>query len=330
MKLDNLLRITERVPIIKEFHDKGLTGKGITIGIIDSGFNIAHDELRRKTFLTDMGGGTDFYHGTAVASVAAGRNIGVAPHAELVCIDVCKENRTVSSDIVAKAIRECVYTYCDIINISLRFFRGKEVEEALKFAEEEGVIVVAAAGNDGDGDTTGFPADHPTVLSVGSVNSKGDPSDFSSPNHVDVVTLGENVLSAYWKVIDDYTYSTGTSFAAPIISGFLALLIQDTADDPDKLPPQALRNLFIRSFVKDIDVPGYDKKTGHGTLGDMNKKVIVMKVGSCKYTVNGVEKMMDVGPIILESRTMVPIRFVAEELGRKVTWDEEERTVMIE
>ncbi|MCG6900791.1 MAG: S8 family serine peptidase [Gammaproteobacteria bacterium] len=164
------------------------------------------------------------------------------------------------------------------------------LEQAIQYAASHGVIVVAAAGNSG---TEGlyFPASMPETIAVGSSNWLDVRSDFSSyaspadQEILDVVAPGEaiwnaGVLSAYdawilndwllfpefdwepWHPGDDvYIGGDGTSFAAPLVSGYLGLIL---SRNPCATPAQA-RDI-LRSSATDIESTGYDVFSGYGRI----------------------------------------------------------------
>lgn len=142
----------------------------------------------------------------------------------------------------------------------------------------------------------------------------------------------------------EYGKFGGTSCATPVLQG-MAMLVQEFFK---KNLGRKLTNIELYNFIKDncvdLDISGHDKNTGHGLfilpdpasieikkyVGDNMKKKIVLKVDSKVAIVNGEERILDVPPTIIKDRTMLPIRFVAEELGCKVEWNENTREVIIE
>lgn len=164
------------------------------------------------------------------------------------------------------------------------------LEQAIQYASSSGVIVVAAAGNSG---TQGlhFPASMPETIAVGSSNwleARSEFSSYASPGSqetLDVVAPGEaiwnsGVFSAYdawvmndwllfpefdwepWHPGDDaYVGGDGTSFAAPLVSGYLGLIL---SRNPCATPEQA-RNI-LRNNAVDIGSAGYDVFTGYGRV----------------------------------------------------------------
>jgi cyanobactin maturation PatA/PatG family protease len=186
-------------------------------------------------------------HGTHVASVLFGQHSGavrgVAPGCRGLIIPVFNsgvsksENGALSSvrpcsqlDL-ARAITQAVASGANIINIS-----GGQLDpsgqahpllaDAVRMCADNGVLIVAAAGNDGC-DCLHIPAGEPSVLVVGAMDSKGSPMDFSNWGRSyagrGILAPGENILGAVPR--GDTAARTGTSFATPIVSGAVALLL---------------------------------------------------------------------------------------------------------
>lgn len=156
----------------------GFYGKGIKVAVIDTGVDSNHPDLSQDTMI----GGYDFIendntpqdtngHGTEVAGIiAANGNLrGIAPESKILAYRVSDTGNSVSSDLIVKAIQKAVEDDADIINLSLGVNRTNDkIEDAINYAVEKGVIVVAAAGNSGpDLRTIGSPGKDPHTITVG-------------------------------------------------------------------------------------------------------------------------------------------------------------------
>lgn len=218
-------------------------GKGITVAILDTGCDTAHPDLKERiiggrNFTKDDGGNPNVYedyngHGTHVAgTIAAIQNntgvVGVAPDANLLIIKVLGQNGSGQYDWIIKGINYAIEQKADIISMSLGGPEDvPELHEVIQRAVTNDILVVCAAGNNGDGDDLtdefDFPGSYNEVISVGAIDLERHSSTFSnSNNQVDLVAPGEKILSTYLK--GTYATLTGTSMAAPHVSGALALI----------------------------------------------------------------------------------------------------------
>ena len=160
----------------------GFEGEGIKIGVIDTGIDYNHPDLFGFGPDGKVVGGYDYVdsdkepmdtngHGTEVAGIiAANGNLkGVAPKAKLVAYRVSSTGEAVSSDFIVKAIHRAIEEQVDIINISLGVNKtNDELDNAVREAVKNGIVVVAAAGNNGPGiGTIGSPAKSISALTVG-------------------------------------------------------------------------------------------------------------------------------------------------------------------
>ena len=182
------------------------------IGKIVAGRNFSLDRRKRD----DISSTT--YHGMAVASVIT----RTCPDVELVIAKVLNYWGEGTPNTTANGIIYCVNQGCEIINCSVAGPPSKKLEEAVKYANDRGVIVVAASGNDGKA-TKYYPACYPDVVTVGAMDNNGKRADFSTHNEfVDTLALGVDIEVAFR---DGTIIDTGTSFAAPLITGKIALLL---------------------------------------------------------------------------------------------------------
>jgi major intracellular serine protease len=219
------------------------TGKGITIAILDTGCDLTHPELKDRiiggrNFTNDDNGNIEIFrdyngHGTHVAgTIAASRNVkgvvGVAPEANLLIIKVLDRNGSGQYDWIINGISYAIEQKVDIISMSLGGPADvPELHEVIQKAVANNILVVCAAGNEGDGqDSTeelAYPGSYNEVISVGAINLERKISDFSNSNkEVDLVAPGENILSTYLN--GRYAKLSGTSMATPHVAGALAII----------------------------------------------------------------------------------------------------------
>ena len=234
-----------------------VTRDPIIIAIIDTGIStnaIDSDHiLEGKNYLDPSLSTEDTYgHGTAVASVI----LKELPQAQFVPLVSNAYNKgrieQVDNDVFAQMIRDAVDVYhCQIINLSVGLILDKQsICEAVAYAEEKGVLVVASAGNDyaTDGEFTYYPAAYETVLSVGSVNKKkNEISDFSQRGDwVDIYARGEEITIK--TLSGDKRESEGTSYSAALVTARAARLLQKNPN----LTPAQLREKLLKK-AKQLD-----------------------------------------------------------------------------
>lgn len=247
---------------------KETKGKGITIAVLDTGCDSDHPDLKDRiiggyNFTTDDKGDPlkfeDYNgHGTHVAgTIAASLNnsgvAGVAPEANLLILKVLGKNGSGEYDWIIKAIRYAIEQKVDIISMSLGGPTDEqELHDVIIEATKQNILVVCAAGNEGDGqdstDELGYPGCYNEVISVGAVDLERNSSDFTnSNNEVDLVAPGEKVTSTYLN--GTYATLSGTSMATPHVSGALALLkvISNSAFERDLTVPELYAQLIKRT-----------------------------------------------------------------------------------
>lgn len=169
-----------------------LSGKGVSVCIVDSGIENSHPDLAK----INLAGWTDFIgnqsnpyddngHGTMMAGilVADGGLSGLAKNVELYVAKALSGNGTGSDSIVSQAIDWCISQNVNIISLSLggattgaSIIFGDAVENSVDDAYDAGIVVVAAAGNDGENDDgdVASPGTVSTVICVGGVDSQGN------------------------------------------------------------------------------------------------------------------------------------------------------------
>jgi len=239
------------------------TGAGVIVGILDSGIQ-AHPQFDDVYIVhIDLAGGgvagPGAAHGTSVASIICGSQ-GIAPDAELFVVRVLDDEGLGNSYHVAQGIVQAVDLGVKIINMSLGVYQDTVLlREAVKYAHDRGVLMVAAAGNDGY-NRMPYPAAYPEVLAVTAVDATGQYALFPNQSKdIDFAAPGVGVLTA--KEDFGTTLFSGTSAAAPFVSGTLASLM--TGDDA--LPAEQAVELLKR-YLNDQGAPGADPIYGAGLV----------------------------------------------------------------
>ena len=253
--------------------------KRVKVAVIDTGVDYYHPDLAENIWLNqgeipgngidDDGNGyiddvhgydfvsddsdpmDDNNHGTHVAGIigAVGNNkIGVAGvcwHVNLMAVKAFDENGVGDTDQIIEAIRYSVANGANIINASWGGnAKSRVLEEAVQEAHNAGVVFVAAAGNDST-ETLSYPAAYDGVIAVAAIDQDDERATFSNyGSYVAVAAPGENIYST----LPDNSYGglSGTSMAAPHVSGLAALIL---ARHPE------FTNQDIESIIRNTATP---------------------------------------------------------------------------
>lgn len=266
-------------------------GAGSIVALIDGGVDAAHPGLMGRvltgynfvnntTQTPDVADGTDsnanthpdetFGHGTFVAGLIA----ATAPDARIIPFQVMDSDGRATAFRVARALYAATDARVDIVNISLSSIIGTElVEEAVEYANEHGVIVVASVGNTGRNEIR-YPAGYHTDLLVGVAatdnadvlapfSTFGEAVSLTAPG-VDLVSLTPRGWPAGTPDAEPgFASASGTSFSAPLVTGALAL----ARSACPTISPRKLRRELLQS-ARDLDAanPGLGDDLGAGRL----------------------------------------------------------------
>ncbi len=241
-------------------------GRGVKVAILDSGIDQSHSNLSGVSIqeIDLIGGGSSSRgHGTAIASIISGNELGVtgmAPSASLLSIRVLDGEGEGDSFTVAKGIVEAANLGADVINLSLGGNGGSTVlKNAVDYAHDRGSLVVAAVGNEGVSGVS-YPAKFENVIGVTSVDANGRQSSFANYGEgVDIAAPGVGVFAA-WE--DEALVSfSGTSSATAFVSGALA---SEISRNPNLSNDQVVD--LIYQYSNESEKPGFDEFTGNGIL----------------------------------------------------------------
>jgi subtilisin family serine protease len=241
----------------------GGLGGGVKVAILDSGI-AAHAQFDAvdidKLDLTGVGlHGKGSGHGTSVASIISGTE-GIAPEVELFIVRVLDQDGLGNSYHVAQGIVKAVDRGVDIINLSLGMYQDSPLlRQAVHYAAERGVLLVAAAGNDAYRQLP-YPAAYNEVLAVTAVDATGQYALFPNQStEIDFAAPGVGVLTA--NEDEGTVLFSGTSAAAPFVSGTLAALLSGEAP---LAPRQAVE--LLQTYLDDRGAPGVDPVYGAGVI----------------------------------------------------------------
>jgi minor extracellular serine protease Vpr len=201
--------------------NRALTGEGVRVAVVDTGIDYTHKDLQGLGEGGKIFGGYDFLerddepmdtdgHGTLVAGIIAadGETKGVAPKAQLYAYRVASEGSYVSTHDMVRALDRAVDDKIDVVNISLGLdYVTEEIDRAVENLVAKGIVVVAAAGNNGElGKGIGSPASAQNAITVGAslnnvtsslaatLNIDKDPTRYEVVPMMDSEITGENAV----------------------------------------------------------------------------------------------------------------------------------------
>jgi subtilisin family serine protease len=249
-------------------------GVGVTIALIDSGVDFNHLDLAGNLLPDGWDFGDDdddpsdaFGHGTWVCGVIAaiqnnGLGIsGCAPDAKILPLKISQGDTDNFTDVaVAEAIIFASDAGVTVINLSLGWIVGEPqvVIDAIEYAQDKGVLLVAAAGNERG--PVWFPANQDGVIAVSATDEENEKSFGSAFGpELDLVAPGRFMLTT--SLGNKYTYSSGTSFSCALVSGVAALF---ASQYPHFTRDQIREYLTMRA--DDLGEEGRDDEFGYGKV----------------------------------------------------------------
>lgn len=256
------------LPGIQSLWAESLGDMRVCIAILDGPVDQTHPCLkeanltRLPSLVADSAGtGSMAGHGTHIASVVfsqPGNPVqGIAPGCRGLIVPVFSDSRRgpLSQLDLARAINQAVEQGAHVINISGgQLSQAGEADpmlvNAVRSCQDNGVLIVAAAGNDAC-QCLHVPAALPSVLAVGAMNAQGIPFDFSNWGEVyqtqGILAPGEKIFGGMPG--GGFATKSGTSFATPIVSGIVALLLSIQLKRGEPLNPHAIRDAILKSAL---------------------------------------------------------------------------------
>lgn len=248
----------------------------VLVAVVDTGIDWNHPDLRANYVSlgydwvnNDNNPMDDNGHGTHVAGIIGAtinNSIGVAGLAQVRIMAEKALNSTGDGleDQLASAIYHAVDQGAKIINMSWGdYINSTLIFNAVKYAYDAGVLLTAAAGNDAVA-TKMFPAAYYQVVAVTATDSNDNPASLTNfGSWVELAAPGVGIWSTYWTAYFGSTYApmTGTSMAAPFVSGVAALL---WSQFPHLTRDQV--RMRLRDTADDMGSPGFDDYYGYGRI----------------------------------------------------------------
>jgi len=244
----------------------------VVIAVLDSGVQLNHPDLQERLLqgynVNDgsTNAADELGHGTHVAGII-GATVdnqegiaGITWFNSVLPVKVLNNSGAGSTYSVAQGIIWATDQGAKVINMSLgNYASGDFLHEAIKYAYERDVVLVAATGNDNT-NRPGYPAAYPEVFAVGATTSSKERATFSNyGDYVDVVAPGDSIASTYTG--GQYAALSGTSMASPHVAA-LAGLIRSV--NPSLTNVEVME--IMRQTATDLGEPGYDQYYGYGEI----------------------------------------------------------------
>jgi subtilisin len=264
-------------------HNQGIYGAGVKIAVLDTGIDYNHEDLKdnykggigfvqNPDYSVNPSNYDDTYlsHGTHVAGIIAAQKngigvIGVAPNASIYAIKVLDGSGSGMASWIIAGIEWAVANNMNIVTMS---FTGTEnniaLQEAVDNAYNSGILLVAAGGNTKGGAVT-YPAAYESVIAVSAIDANNQKASFSSVGpEIELAAPGVDIYST---VKGGYALMSGTSMAAPHVTGVAALVY--STNFPDVNGDGFRNNKDVREILhntKDLGIAGKDNTFGYGLV----------------------------------------------------------------
>lgn len=239
------------------------------IGLIDTGVG-RHPAMQRvpltQRSFAAAGSKGNYLHGTAVASLLIGQLSGVeplAPGARIYSANVfAGQDGLLASNVnaIIEALDWMISKKVPVVNLSLVGPPNALLQEAIHNAARQGLILVAAGGNDGPGSPPVYPAAYDDVIAVAAVDQRARPyTNSNRGSYVEIAAPGVDIWAA--NMAGGEAFWTGTSFAVPFVSAALAQAVsRGVVSDLDGA------RAHLRANARDLGAAGRDPIYGYGLL----------------------------------------------------------------
>ena len=260
-------------------------GRGIRVGLIDSGVDMEHPEIRGSVlgYLDAIDGlATPHAHGTSMATaiVAHGELQGIAPAARLIVARAFGGPQAASANgksfQILTALEWVVQQRAKVVNLSFAGPQDRLLSKALAGAKERGVITIAAAGNGGVRSAPLYPGADPSVIAVTATDAEDKVfSDANRGSYIAISAPGVDVLTA--EPGGRYAFTSGTSIAAAHVTALVALLLEKQPE----LDTDSARRVLAESAT-DLGSRGRDPTFGAGRMAPPTALAPVLPVATAR------------------------------------------------
>lgn len=331
IKISSTYNAQDYIGLQDSLWDNGITGNNITVAVLDTGIFVNHSVFTNNGTLDWFERIVNFYdvienqsinprddhgHGTWATSILGGNCSeyqGVAPDVNLVILKIFDSTGETNASVLENAINWVVQNkdVFDIKIVSMSFGAKPEPDNHDEIARfhsltrtliDNGILVVAAAGNDGgpskdygDG-TINAPASDKAVLAVGGVDYEGYmyPNSAKGPTFEgvikpDVCAPAVGVIGADKDLQDGYSYRTGTSGATPFVAGLAALMLEKE----ETLTPLQLKSIISLTSFKTVNplaiqdnIQGWGIIQGYAALDALNNPILINESTEIGFSLN--------------------------------------------
>lgn len=257
--------------------DFTLGNPNVVIAILDTGVNTSHPEFAGRVkpgydFINqDADPSDDNGHGTHVAGISAAGtnngigNVGICGGCSLMPVKILSNTGSGLWSQVAAGITFAADNGADIINLSLGGYSASAtLQSAIEYAQQKGVLIVAAVGNDNRSDPF-YPAAFQDVVGVSATDKNDERWPLSNyGDYVDVAAPGVTIYSTFNDLNNTYggyAFYSGTSMASPHVAGLAGLLL---SQDQSRTPSQLIS--LLTSGSNDLGAGGWDPYFGNGRI----------------------------------------------------------------
>ena len=231
-------RIDQREASLNDTYEYALTGSGVTVYVFDSGINSSHEEFFGRlqpgfNVINDTNGTEDCHgHGTHTASLIGGTTYGVAKNVQIVPVRVLNCRAVNPSSATMYTAINWILEHHEtgvpaIVNMSVGMPKSIPMNEAVRALIADGLIVIGAAGNQNRDACLYSPSSEPSIISVGAIDRMSLRASYSNFGKcLDIFAPGSDLVGGWIGPANTYRSSSGTSNAAPIVSGIVALMLE--------------------------------------------------------------------------------------------------------